>query len=113
MFNSILPLLQLAAIVAAGLQQAPISLGSTLEATLYSLLPKTEADLTNLQRAVDKPCRDFESRLATLGFLSGWTNSTTGTAVAASALDTLSNTSQNVLLTAVVADLPAIFADYK
>jgi hypothetical protein len=54
---------QLSEIVGISLQHAPISLGSTLISTISASLPKTESELSSMQRILEKPCKEFESRL--------------------------------------------------
>lgn len=48
------------------LTQPPLSLISVLVDTCLSLLPGVENELAAFQRAIDKPCRDFEIRISTI-----------------------------------------------
>lgn len=50
------------------LSSAPISFIDTIISTLLSFIPKSESELLNFQKLIEKPCKEFESRLISFGF---------------------------------------------
>eukprot|EP01041_Mallomonas_annulata_P000737 gene737-1415_t len=93
------------------------SLGTTLSNTITALLPKTEAELTAMQRQLEKPCRDFDQKMASIGMSAallldsedddinaGGNISGSGSGSSSGSLSRLSS---------VVTDLPRIYADYR
>lgn len=46
-----------------------MNIESVLSHTILAMVPKTEAELSQFQKSIEKPCSDFESRMSHLGWL--------------------------------------------
>ena len=42
-----------------------------LSTTLLAIVPKTEAELAQFQKSIEKPCAEFETKMSHLGWLPG------------------------------------------
>jgi phage-related tail protein len=50
----------------SSLQSKPVSLSQTLALTLHALIPKTESDVQQFHKTIEKSCREFDVRLESL-----------------------------------------------
>ena len=87
--------------------QGSLPLMTVLIETLTALVPKNENELATFQRLIEKPCKDFESKLDALGLL------TTSTSTSTSSSHNQQQQQQPSPLTNAVQEMRCRFADMR
>jgi hypothetical protein len=91
------------------LSSEPISFIDTMISTLLSFIPKSESELLNFQKLIEKPCKEFESRLISFGFEVFESFNSDISSSQNVSLDK----NDNLHLSKVVVDLIGLFADAR
>lgn len=104
---------ELAKLLSQTLQLQPVCFGSKLHNTLLAVLPKTEAEVLNLQRNLEKPCRDFQKKLYTMNLADVLiiAPGEGGTRTSEASLESDASLASALLQTVV--DLPILFAESR
>jgi hypothetical protein len=92
-----------------------IQLMAQLRHTLISLIPKSEGDLAQFTKTLEKACIDFESKMAALGWISPISPPPSAPLVSedGGSVSAASNFNLNGPLTSIVSDMTSKFADAR